>query len=72
MLGQPARLLPVPVGVLHGAAQLVGRRDLAQRLLGSLQVDIAKNRQLLGWYPPYTLEQGLKMTAQSLLEARRP
>jgi len=71
-LGQPARLLPVPVGVLHGAAQLVGRRDLAQRLLGSLQVDIAKNRQLLGWYPPYTLEQGLKMTAQSLLEARRP
>lgn len=72
VLGQPARLLPVPVGVLHGAAQLVGRRDLAQRLLGSLQVDIAKNRQLLGWYPPYTLEQGLKMTAQSLLEARRP
>ncbi|MDG9889572.1 MULTISPECIES: UDP-glucose 4-epimerase family protein [Pseudomonas] len=72
VLGQPVRLLPVPVGVLHGAAQLVGRRDLAQRLLGSLQVDIAKNRQLLGWYPPYTLEQGLKMTAQSLLEARRP
>lgn len=71
-LGRPARLLPVPAGVLRGAALLLGRRDLAQRLLGSLQVDIAKNRQLLGWYPPCTLEQGLNMTARSFLEARRP
>lgn len=71
-LGQPARLLPVPSGVLLSAARLLGRRDLAQRLLGSLQVDIAKNRQLLGWHPPYTLEQGLNMTARSFLEARRP
>ncbi|AFK67936.1 MAG: SDR family oxidoreductase [Pseudomonas sp.] len=71
-LGRPARLLPVPVGLLRGAALLVGRRDLAQRLFGSLQVDIAKNRQLLGWYPPCTLEQGLNMTARSFLDARRP
>ncbi|WDM90762.1 SDR family oxidoreductase [Pseudomonas asiatica] len=71
-LGRPARLLPVPAAVLRGAALLLGRRDLAQRLLGSLQVDIAKNRQLLGWHPPYTLEQGLDMTARSFQEARRP
>ena len=51
-------------------ARYLGQRVRSQVL--PLQVDIAKNRQLLGWYPPYTLEQGLKMTAQSLLEARRP
>lgn len=71
-LGRPARLLPVPPTVLRSAALLLGRSDLAQRLLGSLQVDIAKNRQLLGWHPPHTLEQGLNMTAQSFLEARHP
>ncbi|MDD1984037.1 UDP-glucose 4-epimerase family protein [Pseudomonas asiatica] len=71
-LGRPPRLLPVPAAVLRGTALLLGRRDLAQRLLGSLQVDIAKNRQLLGWHPPYTLEQGLDMTARSFQEARRP
>lgn len=70
-LGRPARLLPVPSGVLRGAALLLGRRDLAQRLLGSLQVDIEKNRRLLGWRPPHTLEQGLNMTAQSFLRAHR-
>jgi nucleoside-diphosphate-sugar epimerase len=71
-LGRPARLLPVPPGLLRHAALLLGRRDLAQRLLGSLQVDIGKNQQLLGWSPPYTLEQGLQMTARSFLEAQRP
>lgn len=70
-LGKPARLVPVPSGLLRRAAQLLGRRDLAQRLLGSLQVDIEKNRQLLGWQPPFTLEQGLNMAARSFLDARR-
>ncbi|ESW38895.1 MULTISPECIES: UDP-glucose 4-epimerase family protein [Pseudomonas] len=67
-LGQPVRLVPVPPVLLRGAAQLLGRRDLAQRLLGNLQVDITKNRQLLGWYPPYSLEQGLQMTARAYLD----
>ncbi|BDM24240.1 SDR family oxidoreductase [Pseudomonas sp. LRP2-20] len=67
-LGRPARLLPVPPRLLQLAAGLLGRRDLAQRLLGSLQVDITKNRQLLGWVPPLTLHQGLHATAHSFLE----
>ncbi|MFF7061242.1 NAD-dependent epimerase/dehydratase family protein [Pseudomonas sp. NPDC008258] len=70
-LDRPVLLLPVPSGLLRCVARLLGRRDLAQRLLGSLQVDIEKNRQLLGWHPPYTLEQGLDMTARSFLENRR-
>lgn len=69
-LGCPARLLPVPPSLLHAAARVLGRGDLAQRLLGSLQVDIAKNHQLLGWTPPFTLEQGLNLTARAFLDAQ--
>src|SRR6267143_4392336 len=39
VLGRPARMIPVPVSVLRAGACLLGRCDVAQRLLGSLQVD---------------------------------
>ncbi|MFJ2985508.1 MULTISPECIES: UDP-glucose 4-epimerase family protein [unclassified Pseudomonas] len=71
-LDRPARLLAVPPGLLLFAARLAGRRDLAERLLGSLQVDIFKNQRVLGWRPPHTLQQGLDVTARSFLENRRP
>ena len=58
-MGKPARLLPVPVGLLQLGASLLGKKAMTQRLLGSLQVDIAKNRELLDWQPPLTVEQGL-------------
>ncbi|MEB0122553.1 SDR family oxidoreductase [Pseudomonas sp. CCI1.2] len=69
-LGKPARLMPVPVWLMHGVAVLLGRRDLSSRLFGSLQVDISKNRELLGWTPPVSLDQGLRLTAQHFLESR--
>lgn len=63
-LGRPARLLPVPVGVLRLGAQLVGKPDVFQRLCGSLQVDIAKTRELLGWQPPVSVDEGFRRVAQ--------
>ena len=63
-MGHPARLIPVPAGILKLAATMVGKQDLAQRLCGSLQVDIEKTRRLLGWNPPLTLDQGLKKAAE--------
>jgi nucleoside-diphosphate-sugar epimerase len=41
----------------------VGKPDVAQRLCGSLQVDIEKTRRILGWNPLLTLDQGLKKAA---------
>ncbi|MGY2339195.1 UDP-glucose 4-epimerase family protein [Pseudomonas sp. SDO5532_S415] len=70
-LGKPARLLPVPSGLMSGVAALLGQRALADRILGSLQVDISKNRQLLGWIPPVTLDQALAQTAQHFLDSRK-
>jgi len=59
-MGKPARLIPVPAGLLQLGATLLGRKAMAQRLLGSLQVDISKTCELLDWKPPYTVEEGLK------------
>jgi nucleoside-diphosphate-sugar epimerase len=70
-LGKPARLLPIPVWLLSGAAALLGKRALSDRILGSLQVDISKNRQLLGWTPPVTLDKALSLTAQHFLDSRK-
>ncbi|NUU39108.1 SDR family oxidoreductase [Pseudomonas sp. C2B4] len=68
-LGKPARLLPVPSWLMTCGATLLGQRALADRILGSLQVDISKNRQLLGWIPPVTLDQALALTAQHFLDS---
>ncbi len=56
----PSRLIPVPVGVLNTGLSLIGKEAIAQRLLGSLQVDIAKTQKLLGWIPPITVDEGLR------------
>ncbi|WP_413927631.1 UDP-glucose 4-epimerase family protein [Herbaspirillum sp. alder98] len=62
-LDKPARLLPFPASLLTLAARLLGRPGIAQRLCGSLQVDIEKNRTLLGWTPPVPIDEALRRTA---------
>ncbi|MBF0471991.1 MAG: SDR family oxidoreductase [Gammaproteobacteria bacterium] len=59
-LNSPSRLLSVPPAWIQRGAELLGKRAFAQRLLGSLQVDIAATRQQLDWTPPVTMAQGLK------------
>ena len=60
--GRKAWMLPVPPALLEGLAALLGRRAAAQRLLGSLQVDIGETRAVTGWSPPYSVEEGLAAT----------
>ena len=58
--GAPVRLFPVPVRVLQAAAALIGKGDVVQRLCGNLQVNISKARNILGWAPPISVEDGLR------------
>lgn len=59
-MGRPARLISVPAGFLMAGATILGKKAMAQRLLGSLQVDISKAQDLLGWQPPLSVEEGLR------------
>ena len=66
-LGSSARLIPVPMQLLQTGARLLGKDQLADRLCGSLQVDIRKTRELLGWVPKVTMDTALKQTARHFL-----
>jgi len=56
-LGRPARLFPFPAFVLELHPGL-------RRLTRSLEVDDSAIRRELGWQPPYTFEEGLRLTAE--------
>jgi len=66
-LGRPARLIPVPVQWIEIAAGLIGQRDVARRLCGSLQVDIGKAARLLAWRPPINIDTALRAAADRFL-----
>jgi nucleoside-diphosphate-sugar epimerase len=68
-LGKPARLLPIPAAALQSVAVILGRREIMQRLCGSLQVDMSRTRSLLSWSPPISVEEGLRSTAAAYLSS---
>lgn len=70
-LGKRPRLLPVPAWMLETAAKALGKQSIAQRLCGSLQVDIAHTRERLGWTPPISVDAALRKTAQHFLEQQK-
>lgn len=61
LMNKPIRLFNVPVILLDFAARIIGKHDSYNKLCGSLQLDISKNKSLLGWSPPLSLEQGLRL-----------
>lgn len=67
-LGKRAWLLPLPEWLLKFGALAFGKQTIALRICGSLQVDISKNRELLGWSPPVNIEKAMRQTAGHYLE----
>ena len=55
----PPWLIPIPQSLIIFILDSLGKTTTANRLLGSLQVDISKAKRLLNWKPPYTLQQGI-------------
>jgi len=64
-LDKPARLIPIPVGLMRFIAKLLGKADVAERLFGSLQVDSSKARELLGWKPVVNMDEQLAKTVKA-------
>lgn len=73
-LGRRVRLLPVPAPVFRVAGRMgdvLSRvrpvpltSRVVDRLLGSLAVDVSPLARATGFHPPYTLEEGLRITAE--------
>lgn len=63
-LGQQAYLLSVPPWLISLMVGLLGKKEISQRLLGSLQVDIHKTCELLDWKPSVSVDEGLCKTVK--------
>lgn len=62
-LGRKPNLLSVPTWLMEAVAALLGKRAAAQRVLGNLTVSPNALLSQLDWNPPFTLQAGMKETA---------
>lgn len=58
------RIFSVPVEWLELLGNLTGRSSQVQRLTQSLQVDIGHTREVLGWEPVCSVDQGLRQAVE--------
>jgi nucleoside-diphosphate-sugar epimerase len=58
------KIFPCPVGPLSLFLKALGKAELSRQLFSSLQVDIQKNQQLLGWIPRADVESSIRDTAE--------
>lgn len=66
-MGRRAMLLPVPERLLAGAAAMLGKGAAAERVLGSLHVDISHTRETLGWAPCIAMHDAIDATVAHFL-----
>jgi len=57
--------VPVPNYIMRFAAKLVGKSLMLEQLLGNLQVDSSNAQEVLGWIPPYTMEQAMASLSEN-------
>lgn len=64
------RMLPCPMGMITFIARLLRKSDIALRVCGNLQLDISKTKDLLGWSPPISFDEGIARTCKSYLASK--
>lgn len=63
-LGVKNKAVNIPPILINKAAGAFGKQGVAQRLSGSLQVDISKAKNLLDWQPKYSTSESIHKAAQ--------
>lgn len=59
---RPLLLFSLPLCLLKLLLTLLGKSGMAARLFGTLQVDISKAKNLLGWQPKISFRDGIRQT----------
>jgi nucleoside-diphosphate-sugar epimerase len=62
-MGSRVCLWSCPTSFLYWMGQVAGKREIIDRLVGSLQVNSSKIQTELDWDPPFTVDAGLAETA---------
>ncbi|HDY7821914.1 TPA: NAD-dependent epimerase/dehydratase family protein [Vibrio vulnificus] len=63
-LGKKVIQLPVPVTLMRLAGKLTGKSAMIEQLYGNLEVDSSNIKEVLGWTPPFTMEQSMALLKQ--------
>lgn len=67
-LNEKVMLVNISPKILTFVASLVDKRDVAERLTGSLIVDDTDIREKLSWLPPVPFREAMKITTKSLVK----
>ncbi|WP_259365180.1 hybrid nucleoside-diphosphate sugar epimerase/sugar transferase [Psychrobacter sp. GP33] len=67
-LGVNNKAVHIPPISIKAVTALLGKPGIAQRLCGSLQVDISKAKTLLDWQPKFSTSDSIQKTAQSYIQ----
>ena len=65
-LNKPLFWLPIPLGIVRLFAKIFNKYNLNNKLFDNLQIDLNKNKKLLGWEPLININFSLKLIADSL------
>lgn len=52
--------LPIPIGLLRLVGKVTGKSAMIDQLLGNLEVDSSKIKEVLDWVPPKNMKQSMK------------
>ncbi|EOX1815307.1 NAD-dependent epimerase/dehydratase family protein [Vibrio cholerae] len=58
-IGKKVLQLPIPVTLMSLAGKLTGKSAMIEQLYGNLEVDSSNIKEVLGWTPPFTMEQSM-------------
>ncbi len=61
---------PCPLWVIKSLLIIFGYKDFFHRLTGSLQIEMVKINNELGWFPPHSIENGLRVTVERFRKQR--
>jgi nucleoside-diphosphate-sugar epimerase len=64
-LGKKVIQLPAPVSLIRLAGKLIGKSAMIEQLFGNLEVDSSNAKDILGWVPPYTMEQAMASLSEN-------
>ncbi|CDT94230.1 UDP-glucose 4-epimerase family protein [Vibrio coralliirubri] len=68
-MGKSPRLIPIPMSWIQAGSSVLNKQHIAQRICGNLQVEIGLTKDILGWKPPVSFEQGIKRTVEAYLKS---
>tara|TARA_R110001583_G_scaffold149372_1_gene301460 strand:+ start:21208 stop:22152 length:945 start_codon:yes stop_codon:yes gene_type:complete len=70
-MGRKTQLWPLPSFLFRLFGVILGKSKIVDRLVGNLEVDSSYAMKLLNWSPPFSVEQGIKVTVDAFIQGDR-